>query len=127
MVAAAVTDLNAFSQPVGVTGGRKVTPATLFRGETAGTLTGPYISQFLWLDIPYGNKKIDQRYEFPSRGQAFLADYTEWLVCQQGMEPKTKLRFDAQPRFICSNCELAEYVHRVCSALSAAPDYDAVR
>jgi hypothetical protein len=112
MVAAAVTDLNAFSQPVGATAGRKVTPATLFRGETAGTLTGPYVSQLLWLDVPYGIKKIDQRYEFPSRGQGFLTDYSEWLACQQGMQPKAKLRFDAQPRFICSNRELAEYVHR---------------
>jgi hypothetical protein len=66
----------------------------------------------LWLDIPYGIKKIDQRYEFPSRGQGFLTDYNEWLACQQGMKPKARLRFDTQPRFICSNRELAEYVHR---------------
>jgi hypothetical protein len=112
MVAAAVADLNAFSQSVGAIASRKVTPATLFRGETAGALAGPYISQFLWLDVPYGMKKIDQRYESPSHGQGFLTDYSEWLACQQGMKPKVKLRFNAQPRFICSNRELAEYVHR---------------
>jgi len=30
-----------------------------------GDLIGPYISQFLWLDIPYGIKTIDQRYRSP--------------------------------------------------------------
>ena len=30
-----------------------VTPETLFRGETIGDLTGPYLSQFLWLDVEH--------------------------------------------------------------------------
>jgi hypothetical protein len=112
LVTAAITDLSSFSQPLGSAAAQKVSPATLFRGETAGALAGPYISQFLWLEVPYGIKKIDQRYEFPSRGQGFLTGYDDWLACQQGMAPKAKLRFDAAPRFICSNRERAEYVHR---------------
>ncbi|MBI3304704.1 MAG: phosphoesterase, partial [Deltaproteobacteria bacterium] len=31
-----------------------VTAATLFRGNTPGDLAGPYLSQFLWLDVPQG-------------------------------------------------------------------------
>jgi hypothetical protein len=116
LVAAAVADLGALSQPVGSTAAQKVTPATLFRGEAQGALVGPYISQFLWLDVPYGIKKLDQRYEFPSRSQGFLVDYDDWLACQQGMAHKTQLKFDAAPRYICSNRELAEYVHRDFSA-----------
>jgi hypothetical protein len=116
LTTAAADDLKAFSQLVGSMAEQKVTPASLFRGETAGALTGPYISQFLWVDVPYGIKKIDQRYEVPSRGQGFLTGYDDWLACQQGMAPTGKLHFDAAPRYICSNRELAEYVHRDFSA-----------
>ena len=57
--------------------GTKWTPATVFRGETSGDLVGPYLSQFLWLDIPYGIKTIEQRYPVPNRDQSFLTDYSE--------------------------------------------------
>lgn len=112
LIAAAVSDLNAFSEPVGPKSGGKVTPVTLFRGETAGDLIGPFVSQFLWLEIPYGIKTIDQRYRFPTRRQSFLTNYQEWLDCQRGVKPTRKLQFDSQPRFICSNREMAEYVHQ---------------
>ena len=112
LIGAAVSDLNAFSHPLGSTPAGKITFGTLFRGETPGDPIGPYISQFLWLDIPYGIKTIDQRYRFPVRGQHFLTEYAEWLACQRGAESAAALRFDSQPRYICSNRELAEYVHR---------------
>jgi hypothetical protein len=112
LVAAAVADMNAFAEPVASGTGQKPTPATVFRGETPGDLIGPYLSQFLWLDIPYGIKTIEQRYTVPTRGQSFLTDYGEWLACQRGAGPRSKLAFDATPRFICSARELAEYVHR---------------
>src|SRR5262249_35687769 len=70
--AAAVTDLNAFSEPLTSGSGEKPTPATVFRGEMRGNIIGPCLSQFLWLDIPYGIKTIEQRYTVPSRGQNFL-------------------------------------------------------
>jgi membrane-associated phospholipid phosphatase len=112
LVAAAVTDLNAFSHPLGSRPAGKVEVGSLFRGETAGDLIGPYVSQFLWLDVPYGIKVFDQRYRFPSRSQTFLTEFAEWLACQRGAEASAKLRFDAEPRYICSNRELAEYVHQ---------------
>src|SRR5262249_9292999 len=108
----AVIDLNAFTEPLTSGAGEKPTPATVFRGETRGNLIGPYLSQFLWLDIPYGIKTIAQRYTVPSRGQNFLTDYAEWLACQRGAMPRSTAAFDATPRFICSARELAEYVHR---------------
>lgn len=112
LIKAAVTDLNAFSNPPGATPPGKITAGTLFRGETAGDLVGPYISQFLWLDVPYGIKTFDQRYRFPSRNQQFLTQFDEWLACQRGAEAARKLKFDSEPRYICSNRELAEYVHQ---------------
>ena len=111
LIAAAVADLNAFSEPL-TSSGRKATPATVFRGETTADLVGPYLSQFLWLDIPYGIKTLSQNYSVPTRGQSFLTNYDEWLACQRGVRPTSRLTFDVTPRFICSARELAEYVHR---------------
>jgi len=62
MVQAAITDLNKFSETVGPKQGGNVTTSTIFRGETPGDLAGPYISQLLLKDIPYGNGKIEQTY-----------------------------------------------------------------
>jgi hypothetical protein len=112
LIAAAVADMNGFTEPLTSSGGKKLTPATVFRGETPGDLIGPYLSQFLWLDIPYGIKTVEQRYTVPTRGQSFLTDYAEWLACQRGAGPRSRLAFDTTPRFICSARELAEYVHR---------------
>src|SRR5262249_9519120 len=98
--------------PVGPMADGRLTPETLFRGETAGDLVGPYVSQFLWLSVPYGIHPIEQRYRFPARGQAFVTDADEWLACQRGAKPTAQLRFDPSDRYICSNRELAEYVHQ---------------
>ena len=112
LILAALSDINAFSEPLKSGAEGKLAAAAIFRGETPGDLLGPYLSQFLWLDIPYGIKSIEQRYIVPARGQNFLTDYAEWLACQRGAKPRASLRFDATPRFICSARELAEYVHR---------------
>jgi hypothetical protein len=45
--AAAAADLRSVGAP-------QLDATTLFRGTTAGEQRGPLISQFLWLDIPYG-------------------------------------------------------------------------
>jgi hypothetical protein len=111
-IATAVTDLNAFSHPLSSGPVGKIELRSLFRGETAGDLIGPYVSQFLWLDVPYGIKTFDQRYRFPSRNQTFLTEFAEWLACQRGAEASVKLKLDAEPRYICSNRKLAEYVHQ---------------
>ena len=112
LLAEAVSDLNAFAEPLKSAAGEKLTPVTVFRGETPGDLIGPYLSQLLWLDIPYGIKSLEQRYTVPTRGQSFMTDYSDWLACQRGTRPRSSLHFDATPRFICSARELAEYVHR---------------
>jgi hypothetical protein len=112
LIAAALSDLNAFSYPLGSSPAGNTTSGRLFRGETVGCLVGPCISQFLWLEVPYGIKSIDQRYRFPGRNQHFLTEFAEWLACQRGAEPALTLQFDSSPRYMCSNRELAEYVHQ---------------
>jgi hypothetical protein len=91
---------------------RALARAGLFRGETAGDRIGPYLSQFLLLDVPYGIATIEQRYRFPTRGQSFLTDTASWLAAQRGEEPAARLRIDATPRYIASARELVEYVHK---------------
>ncbi|MFK8014761.1 MAG: vanadium-dependent haloperoxidase [Gammaproteobacteria bacterium] len=108
---AAVTDLNAFSETVGPTSGGFVTPDTLFRGESIGDLDGPFISQFLLKDIPYGPSTIEQRYAVPLAGQDFMLDADSWLAVQRGAMPASGLQFDPDKRYLYNNRALGEYVH----------------
>ncbi len=111
LVAAAVADLNGFSAIIGPTMDGLITPGTLFRGETSGDLIGPYISQFLWHDIPFGQRALDQMYNRPLAGDDFMVDYNEWLAIQRGAAPLVSNTFDPTPRYISSNRGLGEWVH----------------
>jgi len=105
LASAAVADLRAG-------GFAPLDAARLFRGETAGDVRGPFVSQFLWHDIPYGLKAVDQRFRVPAPDQAFLATFEEWLACQRGARSEADVRFELQPRYIAKYRALAEYVHR---------------
>lgn len=109
-IAAAVADLNRFSALKAPTEGGRISPRTLFRGGLPGDLTGPYLSQFLWLDIPYGPSLIEQRYAVPLAGVEFMTDYDEWLAIQRGAAPRSTLTFDPQRRYIYNGRALGEYV-----------------
>jgi membrane-associated phospholipid phosphatase len=90
-----------------------VSPSRIFRDGTAkGSLPGPYISQFLWLEVPYGASKIPQKYRFPASGEDFLTDYSAWLRNQRGFFPDDAIHLDAVPRYIRTGRDLIEYVHR---------------
>ena len=112
LIQAAADDLNRFSTPVGPKVQGRITPQTLFRGETPGDLTGPYISQFLLQDIPYGPSKIEQRYETPVAGLDFMTDPQNWLNILRGNTPLEPAVFDNEHRYIYNNRALGEYVHR---------------
>ncbi|MSO19368.1 MAG: phosphoesterase [Acidobacteria bacterium] len=111
LVLAATADLNAFTTKLAPRVGGKITPGTLFRGESAGDLIGPYISQFFWMDIPYGVKTIDQRYRPARKDQAFLTKFPEWVANQRGMRSATRAEFESTPRYISTNRDMAEWVH----------------
>lgn len=110
-IAQAVSDLNQFSKTVGPKEFGSVTANTLFRGETAGDLNGPYISQLLYKDIQYGAGKIVQKYNTPLAGIDFMQDRGNWLNVQRGGAPAESLVFENEPRFIFNNRTLGEYVH----------------
>jgi hypothetical protein len=102
---AAVSDLEAL-------GFAPSDPANLFRGDSSGERTGPFVSQFLWRNIPYGLQTVEQRFRVPSRGQGFLTSFDAWLASQRGAKPRAALQFDEPARYISSYRELVEYVHR---------------
>ncbi|AGL02169.1 vanadium-dependent haloperoxidase [Desulfoscipio gibsoniae] len=108
---AAASDLSDFSDFRGSKVNGMVTTGTLFRGNTPSDLVGPYISQFLWQDIPFGAKTIVQRYRTTAAGDDHLTSYQDWLSIQNGFAPATSNVFDPTPRYIRSGRDLGEYVH----------------
>lgn len=111
--ATTTTAAEELSRLPGFTGPRQggvVTASTLFRGVTGGDLTGPYLSQFLWMDIPMGAVRIPQRMQTAAPGLDYMMDYASWLQMQDGFHPGLP-QFDAQPRYIRNLRDLAEWVH----------------
>jgi hypothetical protein len=106
---AAAADLSAFSDFRGPKEGSLVTPATLFRGNTPGDLVGPYISQFLWKDVPYGSVHFAQRIRTGLPGIDHLISYADWLAVQRGIVTEFP-KIDPTPRYIRNGRDLAAYV-----------------
>jgi hypothetical protein len=108
---AAIQDLNRLSTFHGPVASGKVNTDNLFRGNVLGSLTGPYISQFLWQPIPVNSTMIDQRYRAGAPAIDYLATYPEWLVLQTGVPPFRAWAPDPTPKYIYNGRSLAEWVH----------------
>jgi hypothetical protein len=87
-----------------------VTPDLLFRASLPGALEGPYLSQFLWMDIPYVAATIKQQYRSTKSGDHYLTSYQNWLDAQNGLPIQLGVEYTA-PRYIIDGRALAEYVH----------------
>jgi hypothetical protein len=111
LIQEAATELSKLADFRGPKEGGKVTAHTLFRGTTAGDLTGPYISQFLWKPIPWLPLKVEQKIRTAVPGLDFMTGAEEWLSIQNGAIGGVN-RFDAVPRYIRNGRDLGEYVHR---------------
>lgn len=109
---AAVADLNSFTVTPGSFNNGATTTANLFRGETAGDLVGPYVSQLLLKDFSYGSVDVVQRYQKGVEGVNFMVDEANWLNVQKGATPNETLEFDPIKRYIYNARSMAEYVHR---------------
>ncbi len=104
---------------------RAVTPATLFRGgewtpaaQPNREHLGPYISQFLWLDIPYGSLRIKQvearavDTDYQVGGVPHMITWADWLDVQNGGPSFSPAIIDPpNPRYIQNGGDLARYVH----------------
>ncbi len=108
---AAARELSTLSDFRGPKANGRVTPETLFRGDVSGVLVGPYVSQFLWKDVPYVSATLEQRYQTTLPCDDHLTNYRDWLAVQNGQLPPTQNRFDPEPRYIRNGRNLGEYVH----------------
>lgn len=105
----AASELSNLSTFLGPKIGRRVSTATLFRADIPGVLPGPYISQFLWKDVPYGAMKIIQKIRTAIPAVDYMTSYTEWLRCQRGIASR-KIELDTVPRYLRAGRDLARFV-----------------
>jgi len=89
-----------------------VTPRVLFRGGTAGALVGPYISQFLLLNVPFGALGWEQRMLTP-KPRDYMTTWDDWLAVQNGEDVSLDRDedFQSDPVFLRNGRDLAQWVH----------------
>jgi membrane-associated phospholipid phosphatase len=95
---------------------------TLFRGLTPGDATGPYISQFLMMPIPFGSQTLVQTYRTAHAGDDHVTTYAAWLDLQNGVPASTANRVDPVPRYLRTGRDLAEFVHGCQSGCPQTPE-----
>jgi hypothetical protein len=110
-IADAADDLSRLSAFTGPKAGGRVTPSTVFRGQAAGDLVGPYVSQFLYLDTPHGAGAFIHRYRVPLAGDDHMKTVASWLSIQRGGAPGSNA-LDPTLRYIRTGRDLGEFVHR---------------
>ncbi|WP_437580727.1 twin-arginine translocation pathway signal protein [Sorangium sp. So ce887] len=128
-VADAIDEIDRLSGYTGPRAGGRVTLETVFRGSVTyadprdrsgrtarhvvphGVLDGPYISQFLLRDIPYGPQLIGGAIRTALPGNDFQTDHDEWLAVQNGIAPTRTIAYDPVRRYISTGRDLAEFVH----------------
>lgn len=85
-------------------------PTYLFRGTYPGDQEGPYISQFLYRDTPYGSQFIPAMIRTVLPEVDYLTAYDDWLEVQNGCD-RNQMFCDPVPRFIRNGRDLGQYVH----------------
>ena len=111
-IAAAAADLTKFAAFDGPRDAHvNVTPQNIFRGNTPGDLAGPWLSQFLVWDIPYGAQKTLAQIAFGlPAGTNYMTDEASYLSAQNGAKP-TVVPQPITPVRIHRGRDLANYVH----------------
>ena len=89
----------------------QVTSQTLFRNSLPGATTGPYLSQFLWLPVPFGANYVEQQMRTAVAGLDYLTTYGEWLSTQRGEAPVLTQQYDSTRRYIRNGRDLGQWVH----------------
>ena len=107
----AADELSAMSDFRGPKQAGQVTPGTLFRGFTDADVKGPFISQFLAMDIPYGAMLVQQKMITAPAGQDYVTEYNDWLGQQNGKVAKKKTN-DATHRYLRNGRDMGEFVGR---------------
>jgi len=111
LVSQAADDLNRLSDYRGRKTGGSVSPTTIFRGLESGCEDGPFVSQFLYRDVPYGAQRILQRCVTAQPGIDYMTDHASWLNVQNGADPRGTDVLDPFPRYLRNFRDLATWVH----------------
>ena len=114
----AAADLSQYAVFDGPKAGGAVTTDTLFRGFTPGDVVGPYLSQFLLLDVPYGATRFEQKTAFglpgfeTVPGKDYMTAPHDWLEVQRGVKPSVTPTFTVGAlKFLYRGRDMAQYVH----------------
>lgn len=96
-----------------------LTSRTVFRGLSPENKRSPYISQFLWNNVPLGSNTFDQKINVPVAELDYMHTFDRWLDLQRGAIPRlnplgtmTGYELDRTPRYIRNGRDLGEFVHR---------------
>ncbi|MBV9301009.1 MAG: vanadium-dependent haloperoxidase [Acidobacteriaceae bacterium] len=89
----------------------EVTPQTMFRAPLPGTSIGPYLSQFLLLDVPTDNAIVHQQYPCLGSGVDFMTQYDEFLAIEDGALPGPASPL-SPARYTITARDLVTYVHK---------------
>lgn len=111
--AAACADLNRFGADFkGLKINGKVVPQTPFRDPLAGVRTGPYISQLLWMNTPFGVEFVERKMRTLLPDTDHVTDYGNWLAVEDGNLPESSAAdFDPVRRYIGNGRDLAQWGH----------------
>lgn len=110
LAAAAVFELDHLSDFKGPRVDGHVTPQTLFRDDLPGALLGPYVSQFMWLDTPFGAESVSRRMRTLLPHTNHATRFEDWLAIQDGFVPGTE-QFDPLRRYVRNGRDLSQWVH----------------
>ena len=123
--AAEITGLATYQGPRD--GNGNVTAANIFRGKMAGSLAGPYISQYLLQTVNFGSTPREQMYRTGVVGADYMTTYSEWLEVVSGLPPYRTEVFNPTYLYTRSGRDLAQFVHYDYTfpdfGLQAAADY----
>ncbi|MCO6432166.1 MAG: vanadium-dependent haloperoxidase [Deltaproteobacteria bacterium] len=115
-ISEAIDDLSRFTRYKGPKAGSSITPSVIFRGTSDGCLVGPYISQFLWLDVPMGVRTLpgqlssgtlSQRYRTTLGGTDYLTSYAFWQHRNSGGLDGNTPQYDSGTFYIRNGRDLA--------------------
>jgi membrane-associated phospholipid phosphatase len=87
------------------------TAETLFRLNLPGESQGNYVSQMLWMPIPYGAHMLWQAYRTPFKNTDFMTAWDEYQKVIRGDWPPGILNHFAELFYLRSGRDLGEYVH----------------
>ncbi len=109
---AAATHLTSFSADFkGPKVGAAVTTDTLFRTSLPGATAGPYISQFMIFDVPYGSQKTSAKVAYGfGPNQDYLRNPADYLQAQAGFVAAKPAPLPV-PVYMRNGRDLAQYVH----------------